>query len=382
MRVLFTARAGLGHIHPLLPLARALREAGHEVAMVSVEAMRADVERERIPFFPAGINALGDPATMAAVNAVPLERQRAFIFGRVFAGIEVEARLPELQSIVAEWNPDLLVHEQSEMTGAIVAAKAGIPHVTVSFGVMTPAEAIEIAEVSVEPHWRKVGLAPEPRCGLYTHLYLDTCPPTLQTKAISEVRTRRALRPVPYGGDSGESPGALRDLKAPVVYVTLGTVFGRDAGLFKTIVEGVESEAGSVVVTVGGRIDPTDLGPQPPHVHVHTFIPQARVLALADVMVTHGGSGSMLGGLGAGLPLLMVPQGADQFLNSDRVAAAGAGLRILSSELSVGSVRSAIRRLLQDPSHREAARRIQVEIEAMPMPAEHVGTLEALAAQA
>ena len=55
------------------------------------------------------------------------------------------------------------------------------------------------------------------------------------------------------------------------------------------------------------------------------------------VAVTHGGAGSTMGALAFGLPLLLIPQGADQFFNTERVVAAGAGIGLLPGELSAGS---------------------------------------------
>ena len=71
---------------------------------------------------------------------------------------------------------------------------------------------------------------------------------------------------------------------------------------------------------------------------VRRFVPQAELLPHCTAVVTHGGSGSMLGALAHGLPLLVVPQGADQFSNADRVVAAGAGLALQPDELSPSAV--------------------------------------------
>ena len=71
------------------------------------------------------------------------------------------------------------------------------------------------------------------------------------------------------------------------------------------------------------------LGPQPSNVHVHQYIPQELLLPHCAAVVTHGGAGSTLGALAFGLPLLVVPQGADHFYNADRVVAAGAAVQLM-----------------------------------------------------
>lgn len=350
--------------------------------MAAVEVHRRDVEKEGFSFFPAGRELITDPAVLAKypdLVALPPERSRHLSFGTVFAGDEVAARLPDLEAVMGSWRPQVLIHEQSEMAGAIAAAGAGIPHVTVSFGVMVPAEFVITAQASVAPHWRAAGLEPEPMVGLYTHLYLDTCPPSLQLPQMAEVKTARPLRPIPFGVEEVTArPAFLDGLRPPVVYLTLGTVFGRTAATFAPLLEGLREEAGSLVVTVGGKVEPAELGPQPDHVHIRNFIPQAQLLPSCDLVATHCGSGSMLGALGAGLPLLALPQGADQFLNSERLLLAGAGLVLNPAEVTVLSVREAARVLLRDSGPREAARRIQTEIAAMPAPEAHVATIESL----
>ena len=120
------------------------------------------------------------------------------------------------------------------------------------------------------------------------------------------------------------------------------------------------------------------LGPQPSNVHVHQYIPQELLLPHCAAVVTHGGAGSTLGALAFGLPLLVVPQGADHFYNADRVVAAGAAIQLMPDRLTADSARDAVRMLLHDPTFRTAAHRIKNEIDAMPDPREAVESLEQL----
>ena len=134
-----------------------------------------------------------------------------------------------------------------------------------------------------------------------------------------------------------------------------------------------------VVVTVGPTNDPSIVGPQPPNVRVERFVDQNLLLPHCTVAVTHGGAGSTLGALAHGVPLLVMPQGADQFYNAERVATAGAGLVIPPAEMSVDGVRAAIRALLTQRAYREAARRIEDEFAQMLPPSDVRPVLERLA---
>ena len=148
--------------------------------------------------------------------------------------------------------------------------------------------------------------------------------------------------------------------------------------MFLTILDGLAGEEVDVVVTVGAQNDPSVLGTQPANVRVRRFVPQAELLPHCSAVVTHGGSGSMLGALAHGLPLLVVPQGADQFTNADLIAAAGAGIELRADELSASAVRDGVRSLLGSTPYRDAARAIAAEIAALPPPSDAVRALERL----
>ena len=81
-------------------------------------------------------------------------------------------------------------------------------------------------------------------------------------------------------------------------------------------------------MTVGEAADPAELGPLPANVRVERWIPQADVFTEADAMVGHGGFGTTLGALLAGVPQAVVPLFADQHHNARRIAALGAGLAV------------------------------------------------------
>ena len=375
MRVLFTSRPGVGHLYPLLPLARAARNAGHSVLVAAAEAHRADVEGTGLGFAPTR----HDKVDLVALHrGLAPDQIRPFMFKERFADVELAERLPDLQGLVRSWRPDLVVHEPAEFAGTLAAAAARLPHATVSFGPMLQPDVLELAAASAARHWTAAGVEPDATAGMYTHLYLDICPPSLQVPKMGSVPVAHLLRPVPFGADGGADSEELAALVGPVVYFTLGTAYGRDAGLFRMIIEGIAPEAGTVIVTIGGLIDRQDLGLPPANVQIHRFIPQAQLLPRCDLVVTHGGSGSMLGAMSAGLPVLMLPQGADQFYNAERILAAGAGLVLRPLEVGVESVRDAVRALLTDPAFGVRARKIAAEIAAMPPPEAALRHLEDL----
>jgi UDP:flavonoid glycosyltransferase YjiC (YdhE family) len=131
-------------------------------------------------------------------------------------------------------------------------------------------------------------------------------------------------------------------------------------------------------MTVGRKFDASTLRPLPNHVHVEAWVDQHRVLGHADLVVTHCGSGTALGALAAGVPIVAVPLFADQFENSRRIATAGAALIVegrryqdrraqaLMSDQDALSVAAAIETVLGDPAYRLSASVIGAEMAAMP----------------
>src|SRR5581483_4505348 len=134
----------------------------------------------------------------------------------------------------------------------------------------------------------------------------------------------------------------------------------------------------NLVVTVGQHIDPAEFGPQPETVRIERYVPQALLLPHVDLVVSHGGSGSVMGALEHGRPMVIAPMGADQPLNAARCAALGLG-RVLDAERATPEdVHAAAAEVLADPACRAAAERMRDEIAALPGPSHAVALLEAL----
>ena len=164
----------------------------------------------------------------------------------------------------------------------------------------------------------------------------------------------------------------------PLAYATFGTVFSGDAGPLRTVVEGLRELPLRVVATTGPLADPADLGPQPDNVRVERFVPQAELLPRCALVASHAGSGTFLGALAHGVPQLLAPQGADQFLNAEAGDWAGVGIRLTPGELDPARVREAAERLLADGSFAARARALAREIAAMPDPDAAAAGVEAL----
>jgi len=384
MRVLCTCVPGDGHFNPMLPLARAMADAGHEVAFATAEAIAGRVRKAGFEFFPAGLSL---PEQLEqAVRRYPdqaallgAERFENFV-PRMLGGVAAPPRIDDLMAIVEEWRPDVVVHDETELGGPVAAARFGIAHADHSVGILRPLSMFVLARQMLEPVYEHWGVEPGPHAGMFDYLYLDVCPPSLQSPWIDQVPVAHPMTNAAIPPDSGEQPPAwLADLPdRPTLYVSLGTIFSADPTVFRTIIEGAREVEVNVIATVGRDNDPADLGPQPDNVHVERYVSQALLLPHCDVVVNQGGT-AILSILAEGLPMIVVPQGANQFHNAAALEAAGVGRSLLPGQVTAESVRTELRALLDDPGYRKRSEGLAAEIAAMPGPDDGVRLVERLA---
>lgn len=371
MRVLFTTTSGRGHFQPMLPLARALARAGHDVRWAGAEQVCTELRDRGFDAVAAGIfevvpSPLRNPPPEIA--ALPPAERPDRLFALVFGPLRAQPMLTDLIPIVEGWRPHLLVCEQGELAGPIAAARHDVPNVTHAFGRLLPAARVARARESMADLWRAHDLEPRPYGGTYDHLYIDIYPPSLQTEDTAHLGAVQLVRPA--------EPLARDGAAEPLVYVTLGTVFNDDLPLFATAVEAARALGIRVVVTLGPGSDPAVLGPQPSHVTVAQFIPQEELLPACAAVVSHAGSGTFLAALAAGVPQVVLPQAADQFLNAQAGEQGGVAIAVPRAEVSMERVREALERVLGDGTFRATAERVRAEISAMPAPEAVVAELE------
>jgi UDP:flavonoid glycosyltransferase YjiC (YdhE family) len=384
LRVLCTCLPGLGHFLPMRPLARALADAGHEVSFATAAEFLPEVERRGFPAFPAGIS-LPEQMRRAAEryperHALPHGKERFETFvPRMLAGVAAPARAEDLVALVRELAPDVIVHDETDFGAPVAAAIAGVPYADHSVAIFRPLRAARIACEELAPLWQRHGVDLGEYGGLFRYIYLDVCPPSLQSPEAEQIDVAHPMTNARVPPSGEQAPDWIAELAgAPTVYVSLGTLFNQDPGVFAAILEGLRQEPLNVVVTIGSDQDPAALGPQPPNVHVAGFIPQSLLLPHCDVVVNQGGT-AIFEILAHGLPLLVLPRGANQFNNAEALVGSGAALALMPAEVEPGAVRAAIRALIDEPRFAERARALAAEIEQMPGPEHGVALIERLA---
>ena len=379
VRILFTASPFVGHVFPMLPLMDAARAAGHEVVLATGADVVPDVQRRGFPTWTVGPDlseVFADLARATAVPAASHEEQLGRDAVHLFARPSVR-RTRDLLPRATAWRPALVISEITELAGREVACATGALHVSHGFGTHVP-DTLTFAAVMFDQVSSELG-TPNRLQAFATGLYLDPCPPGLQSAEFGRMDVRRVRPCVGEVSPGDRLPLEFRDLPArPLVYLTLGTVFN-DSELVGGVLDAIQDLPISIAVTTGPAVDPSVLGPRPANVAAASFVPQALLMPLASALVSHAGSGTMLGALASGLPQVCLPRGADQFANAERVQAVGAGVRLLPDEVTPERLRHAVSAVLDEPAYGRAARAMKAEIEAMPPAAEVLDDLVHLA---
>jgi MGT family glycosyltransferase len=214
------------------------------------------------------------------------------------------------------------------------------------------------------------GLRPDPRYDEYfRYLYLQHVPESIAPVPASIAARSQLIRPAfPEPEHEALPAWLLRLPELPTVYVTLGTVYNHTPGLLEGILAALGGGQYNVIVTVGADRDPAELGSQPSCVHVERYLPQAAILPHCDVMVCHGGSGTLLGALAEGLPMLIIPLDGDHFMSADRLSGLGIARVLPAQEVNRETIYGEVQALLTTPAYRERATAIRADIAAMPSP--------------
>ncbi len=379
MRVLFTSLPATGHVNSLIPLALAVRAAGHEVAVCTSSSFAERLEAlglthlaggvERFEELFAGAPPFSDPARLGFAQ-------------RIAFGERAPHRLiPDLLRHVEAWQPDLLVRESGEQAAALVAEKVGLPHAGITGGSWASHDARRA--LLAEPmavHRARLGLAPDPENHMiFRYLQFAFTPPAWDgddpvPDTIHHIRYDNPERP-----DEVAPPWLATPRSRPLVFASLGTVMHSEPGLMEAVVVALGREPVDAVAAIGRDQDAARFGDAPPNVRLEPFVPQLRVLERSDLFVTHGGFNGTKEALRLGLPLVVIPISGDQPYTAQRVAALGLGVAIDRTDRSPARIRAAVREVLAEDRYRSNAQAFARAMQALPPIGHAVALLEELA---
>lgn len=376
MRVLFITSPGLSHILPTIPLAHALRAAGHQVRFATGGEIQAVAEAglcgvDVTPgvdyakvFIP---DQDGDTDPMHADDAGV--QSLAAMFGRV-SGVAVDGAL----GFARQWSPDLVVCTPTQGAGPLVATALGLPCVELPLGPADGEEGLsDLVRAAMAAHYRRHNVTGAPR----VKVRLMPMAPSIEA-LLPGPHTAGAwpMRYTPYNGGAILPDWLTNPPARPRIAVTLGAIDARWGGIAR--LAPFFASAGEIdaefVLTLGGG-DVTLLGDVPPNVRVVEWLPLAALLETCSGVIHHGGTGTAMTALVTGVPQCVIPEGAYQNIARDILVKRGIGFSADAAQL--GERECA--RLIEDESLRETAREVSAEAATMPPVADLVPRLVELA---
>ena len=403
MRVLFTCHGAAPHLFPMVPLAWAFRAAGHEVRIASQSRIRDVLVHTGLPAFEiTGSPQWTDEQRQETVTAiysqgpwppnwardlrVLSDEQRGyldFIGRRVIAA--GEAMSDELIAFGLTWRPDLIIYDQIAFSGAVAAARLGVPGVRHLCGTVAfpraewGATGEPLAEYLRLFSSRGLPVVQNPVASV------DVTPPSMRVD--SEPNTLSA-RYVPYNGPGSVPDWLAAPPRAPRVCVTWGhtsaIALGDEAARpFLDALDAIaELDVEIVVVTTAAQIALLD--GLPAGTRTAASMPLQLILPHCDVLVQQGGDGTTLTAASFGVPQLAISRKPDAEVSPGQLAGVGAGIHLRWQQLrddpdAKKIIRAAVERLVVEKEYRDAAQRLREEIERQPVPAELVPALTALA---
>ncbi|MGW6605113.1 activator-dependent family glycosyltransferase [Streptomyces sp. NPDC055036] len=422
MRVLFTTFAAKAHFFAQVPLAWALRTAGHQVCVASQPDLADDITR-------AGLTAVsvGEPLHL---DLVMQEEQESFpedeepkTFEEI--GIDVSEIRPEvltwdytlgifttmtslcydhlnsdlmideLVAFAREWQPDLVIWDTMSFAGAVAARATGAAHARLLFGldvlgrmrgVFTEQLDRRLPELRDDPVAEWLGRVMERHGGEFAEELVvgqwtvDPTPPSLRFPVDLPYVP---VRYVPYNGPSAV-PGWLHAApRRTRVCLTLGLskreVIGKDRSSVEELIESVADLDIEVVATLDAKQSAL-LSRVPENVRIVDFVPLNALLPGCSAVIHHGGAGTFSTALVHGVPQICVPDLTWDVMHRGReLQARGAGLFLENpTSFTAGELRESLLRVLNEASFRRNAEKLRTEALSTPSPNEIVPVLERL----
>ncbi|MFF8916065.1 activator-dependent family glycosyltransferase [Streptomyces sp. NPDC015032] len=412
MRILFTTYSDRSLLLSMVPLAWALRSAGHDVRVASTPNLTDVITGAGLPAVPVGRDdgfsrMLGDePASLLTgllppydVAAAPERATWEYMrsgYETVVRWWHKTANVPMILDLVdfaRQWRPDLVLWEPNTFAGAIAAKASGAAHGRLLWSV-------DVFGVAREHYLRlKAGQneAADPLAqwlSTYADHYgfdfteelvtgsftIDQLPDSMRMEA----RLRYLpMQYMPYGGPAVVPPWLRGPAERPRVAITLGITsiarFGSynvDVGELLDALADLDIE---IVATIAEQ-EQRKLSSVPRNTRLVPYVPLQALAPTCSALIQHGGPGTLLTTARHAIPQLLLPWEFDAPELARRFAAQGAGISVEASRVTAPVIRENLLRLLNERSFRDAAAGLREEMRKQPTPLELVPVLEELAA--
>ncbi|SBT90903.1 glycosyltransferase, MGT family [Streptomyces sp. DI166] len=366
--------AAHGHVNPSLEVIRELVARGHRVTYAIPPAFADKVAETGAEPKLWHSNLPGPDADPDAWGSTLLDNVEPFLDDAIQA-------LPQLAAAYEGDEPDLVLQDITAYPARVLAHRWGVPCISLSPNLVAwEGYEKEIAEpMWAEPKktergrayydrfesWLKengVDLHPDPFAGRPDRS-LVLIPKVFQPHADRVDESVYTFVGACQGDRAAEGDWQRPEGAEKVALVSLGSSFTKQPAFYRECVRAFGELPGwHLVLQIGRRVDPAELGEVPANVEVASWVPQLAVLKQADLFVTHAGAGGSQEGLATATPMIAVPQAVDQFGNADMLQALGVARRLDTEEATAEALRETALALVDDPEVARRLKEIQAEM--------------------
>jgi zeaxanthin glucosyltransferase len=391
---------GTGHLNSLILLSQHLKDRGHKITFFGKPKIEDRVRQAGLDFFPLGTGRSSFKEKKAQLsNSKLLSHFLALQFNLRRIAHDLDMYLQETPSALRQTEVDALLVDEIAFTSPTVAQIARLPYFIISpsvphvfgwddfpwlSGYKYSASWLSLIETALfevsalrmhgpirralDKYRRQAGLEPVrqarksfPELAQITQLpeCLDlprsTLPGNFHYTGPFTNRTARSHVDFPWDRLDGR----------PIIYASLGTTRNAQAFVLRLIAEACQDLDLQLVMSLGGRFDPEMFLDLPGNPVVTKFAPQLELLRLATIVITHGGANSVFEALMEGKPMVAIPLALDQPAVATRLARLGIAEVLPVMRLSARKIHRAVTKVLNDPSYRDAAVKMQAELHSL-----------------
>lgn len=363
--ILFVSIFGTGHVNPTIGLAKELMNRGEKVTYISGEEFREKIQKTGAKF--KGIKNLSNLKD----SKPPLE-----IIGRF------KEMLEEILELVFNTKEkfDYIIYDSTFIIGNEVGRVLKIPTIC-SITTFATNESTNI----FSDLFKQIG--PKTQQLLTSSVYMDFVKnlkekydikfPSISTVVsgtgmINIVYTSKYFQICgesfdesykfigPSIADRNEDMSLSLETndKKKVIYISLGTIFNKSIEFYESCFKAFDNMDVKIIMSIGKTIDVNTFKSIPSNFIVRNYVSQLEILKQADVFITHGGMNSTNEGLYYDVPLVLIPQFADQPFVAKRVAELGAGIIIEKDKLTPEILKQSVVKILSENNFRINSKKI------------------------
>lgn len=367
-RVLFINGGSEGHINPTIGVVQELISRGEEVVYFTIEAFR-----ERMEKTGATVRTFDGQKFIEAF----ISGGRNYLLERVNGLLHTaDIVIPSVLEQIKGEHFDYIIHDSMFGCGRLLAQILKLPAINsctsfaqtkASFDKMLEQLSEIPTEIGkpIQDDFQRLTKRVKEKYGVKIHSpYEVFCNPA----PLTIVYTTREFQPFgeafdqtyKFVGPSISSRLTQENFDLPAIkgkspiYISLGTVLNQSIDFYMLCIKAFGNTDHTVVMSIGNKAQITDLGKIPKNFIVKSYVPQIDVLKYAKLFITHGGMNSTNEGLYYGVPLIVIPQSADQPIIAGQVTHIGAGITLQMQSLTANQLRETVDHVLNHPSFNKA----------------------------